>query len=303
MSKKIPPTFWQEVQSYQTPPGKIDVPYVYVFDASQLTDGATYNNLGVVIDHDSEFILRRVVGLDLVLNPNATGAFLGRYQDQMKMQQSPIRPGLLLDGTTRSGMLPVLPEGVFKPASKIGFELHGVLRNFTADTVPISNAFIGFAGMRRFDVGGIFMHATKYSYRELPYTYSYDLNLNWSHWTDAGSGTPTNPHNFNIPIDEDDFELSAIGVTNLDGALVTTNDFQLSLWDASKAQQFSSLPLNLPYFNWNGPKQYGRPVYPVPPIVYPIRGILQFSVVSMLPFGTTGSYRIHFMGIKRRENQ
>jgi hypothetical protein len=309
------PTFFEQAEAYRTPEGKVDVPYVYAFDASGLTDGLDYKNLSVVIDHNSEFILRRVMGLNLCVNSNATGKFRCHQQNQLQMQQSPIRPGLMLDGATLSGTLPVLPEAIYQPASAIPFELYGVLRNATADTVPIYNSFLAFCGVRRFDAGDIYTHKTSYPYRELPYTYTYPLALNWSHWTGASNGVPTNPHVFTIPIYEDDFELCAIGVTKSDGTAVTTNDFQISLWSADKAQQFSSLPLNLPYVNWNGPKTtaslmgvtvtmqpYGRPVYPVPPIVYPIRGILQFSITSMLPYGTTGRYTLHFMGIKRKEN-
>ena len=315
MTAATRPTFFDQVNAYRTPAGKVDVPYVYVFDASGLTDGLDYKNLSVAIDHNSEFVLRRVAGLNLCVNSNATGKFRCHQQNQLQMQQAPIRPGQMLDGT-RSGFLPVLPEAIYQPASAIPFELYGVLRNATADTVPIYNSFLAFCGMRRFDEGVIYTHKTPYIYRELPYTYTYQLNLNWAHWTDAGSGIPTQPKVFTIPIYEDDFELSAIGVVQSNGQMVTTNDFQLSLWDASKSQLFSSQALNLPYFNWNGPKTtgtvggvtvvsqpYGRPVYPVPPIVYPIKGILQFSITSMLPFGTTGNYTIHFMGIKRRENR
>lgn len=297
------PSFWDRVMSYKTPEGKVDVPYAYVFDASGLTDGHDYKNLAVVIDHDSQFVLRRVAGLNLVVNSNATGKFRCHQQNQLQMQQSPIKPGLLLDGATVSGCLPILPEAIYQPNSSIPFELYNVLRNFTADTVDIYNSFLAFCGVRRYDIGGIYVHKTPYPYRELPYTYTYALNLNWAHWTGAANGVPTNPRVFTIPIYEDDFELSAIGVTYSDGSLVTTNDFQMSLYDASKSQIFSSLPLNLPYLNWNAPAQYGRPVYPVPPIVYPIRGIIQFAITSMLPFGTSNTYTIHFMGIKRRENQ
>lgn len=289
--------------SYRTPEGKVDVPYVIVFDATGLTDGLSYKNLAVVIDHNSQFILRRVVGLNLCVNPNTTGKFRCHQQNQLQMQQSPIKPGLLLDGTTVSGMLPVLPEAVYQPNSSIPFELYGVLRDSTADTVTIYNSYLAFCGVRRYDIGGIYVHKTPYPYRELPYTYTYPLNLNWAHWTGASNGVPTNPRVFTIPIYEDDFELCAIGVTHADGTLVTTNDFQISLYDATKSQLFSSSPLNVSYINWNAPVQYGRPVYPVPPIVYPVRGIIQFAITSMLPFGTAGSYMIHFMGIKRKENQ
>lgn len=296
-------SFFQQVRAYQTPKGKVDVPYAYVFDATGLTDGNSYQRLSVPIDYNSEFILRRVSGLDLCVNSNATGKFLCRDSNARQLQQNPIRPGVIIDGATVSGILPILPEIAYPPSSQINFDLLGVLRSVTADVVPIYNSYLAFVGVRRFPADGIYTHETKYSYHELPYTYPFALTLNWSHWTDAASGIPTNPRVFSVPIFSDDFELSAIGVSNADGTPVTTNDFQLSIWDASRSQLFSSIPLNLPYVNYNGPKQYGRPVFPVPSIVYPIRGSIQFSIRSMLPFGVNRNYVIHFMGIKRRENK
>lgn len=287
------------MRAYRTPEGKVDVPYAYVYDAKDLTDGQNYQRLAINLDHNSEFILRRVVGANLCVNSNATGKFLGRYFDASQFSQAAIRPGLLLDGTTRSGFIPILPEAVYPKGGQLSFDLLGLLRNSTADTPTIYNSQIAFCGMRRFDEGNFFFYKTPYEYRENPYVYTYDLNLTWAHWTDGVNGVPTNPRTFGVKVLEHDFELCAIGVVQRSGALVTTNDFQISLWDASKSQQFSSAPMNIPFVNYNAPAQYGRPVFPVPPIVYPIKGQIFFDIVSMLPFGSTGNYRIHFMGIRR----
>ncbi len=71
-------TFFDKMQSYRTPEGKIDIPYVYLFDATGLTDGQSYQYLNVLMDHNSDFILRAVRGMNLCLN-QTTGKFLLRY--------------------------------------------------------------------------------------------------------------------------------------------------------------------------------------------------------------------------------
>ncbi len=60
--------------------------------------------------------------------------------------------------------------------------------------------------------------------------------------------------------------------------------------------------MNLPYFNYNAPGQYGSPVYPVPSLVWPCKGLLEFEITSMLPVGTAKSFLINFMGVWRARN-
>lgn len=289
------------MKAYQTPSGMVDIPYAYTFDASGLTDGNDYQRLAVHIDHNSQFVLRRVMGLNKCVNANATGKFLCRYENSSQMQQSAIRPGRILDGMV-SAVSPVLPEAIYSPGSKILFDLYGVARQFVADTPNIYTSQLAFTGVRRFNADNFYTYKTKYEYRELPYVYPFQLDLTWAHWTNGTDGVPTNPRTFTVPVLEHDFELCAIGITQTNGLSAGINGFQIALWDAAKAQLFSEVPLNQAYINYNAPAQYGRPVYPVPTVVYPIKGAIRFDITSLLPFGTTGSYVIHFMGIRRVQN-
>jgi len=288
--------------AYRTPPGKVDVPYIYTYDASALTDGNNYvGTTSIVTSGDSEFILRAVRGMNLVVNPNSTGKFMLYDRGQRQMFQSPIRPGTVpISGSPVSGNWPVMPESLFTPASVIAFDLYGVLRNLTVDTPNIYNSQIAFCGIRRYDADRFRLYRTDYEYRELPFTYTYDLTVNWGRWTNGVDGIPNNVRQFSIPILDTDFELCSIGVTRDDGSLVTTNDFQFALYDASGAQRFSRTPVNLPYINFNAPQQYGSPVFPIPSLVWPRKGLLTFDIGSMLPFGTTRAYKIHFTGIWRQ---
>ncbi len=291
----------------EAPDGKVDVPFCYLYDATSLTDGQDYLNQAVTVDSDSDFLIRRIVGLNLCTNSNATGGLVVRYRGQNAMMQNKLRAGLyptytngLLTGSVANGNWPVLPEALFTPSSQISFDLFGVLRDSVgAGANTVYNSYLGFWGVRRFDAGSVYQHKTKYAWRPLPYTYTYDLDMNWSHWTDAVNGIAEAPRKFYVEILERDFQLCAIGVTNIDGSPVTTNDFQLSMFDAARTLRYSNMPVNLPFFNYNGPKQYGVPVFPTPPIVFPTKGLMQFEITSMLPFGSTGQYKLHFMGIWR----
>lgn len=293
----------------QAPEGFIDVPYMYGYDASKLTDGNGYQNLSLTLDNDSDFHMRRVVGANLCVNPNATGSFQILDKSQAQFFQSPIRPGIITapagnpNNGVISGSWPVAPESVYPAGSNMTFALNGVLRNFTADNPNIYNSQLGFWGIRRFPRSAFWTHKTRYAFHELPYTYQLGVAVNWSHWTNgSGSGVPQAARQFQIPILETDFELCAIGVTYSNGQPVTTNDFQFQLYDPSGSRFLSSSPMNLPYWNFNAPFQYGQPVYPVPSLVWPAKGLILFQITSMLPVGTVHSYVFHFMGVWRARN-
>lgn len=291
--------------AYRTPAGFADVPYCYLYDASALADGSNNKNLSLIVDQDTDFVLRRIVGANLCVNSNATGSFQVFDKSRLQFFQSAIRPGSMpasLGGGV-SGSWPVMPERLYPASSQIGFDLNGVLRNFTADNPNIFNSQLGFWGVRRFNKQALYVHNTDYAYHELPHTYQSGLFINWGHWTDAsGAGIANNPRKFFIQVLETDFELCSIGVTYANGQPVTANDFQITLYMPDGFTRLSSAPMNLPFWNYNAPIAYGNPVYPVPSIVYPTKGLIQFEITSMLPVGTAESYMLHFTGIWRARN-
>ena len=63
-------------QPYVTPPGYVDFPFAYVYDGTALTDGATYNQVTKQLPGDSDFILRRIVGVPNVVAASSAG---GRF--------------------------------------------------------------------------------------------------------------------------------------------------------------------------------------------------------------------------------
>ncbi len=272
---------------YQIPNGKVDVPYAYVYDATALTDGISYNKLGMLLDPDSDFILRRIAGAQLV-----AGKLRTYYPSQRFMQQSLVN--------TKANW-PVMPEVLYGAGSQIPFDLGTVARAFTADTRNIYLSYLAFFGVRRFNTNAFPVYRTPYQYKELHKEYEFQLNMNYAHWTGANNGVLTLPVQYNQIITEGDFELCQIRVTQYaNGARVVTNDFQISLYDPRGQFRLSSLPLNLNYWDANAPAAYYQPCYPAESQVYPINGSIKFEITSMLPFGSTGQYVIQFIGMERR---
>src|SRR6202030_1956033 len=62
------------IEEYQAPNGAVDFPFAYVYDATALTDGNTYQNVQVQLQNDSQFVLRAIRGATTVLDTAANGA-------------------------------------------------------------------------------------------------------------------------------------------------------------------------------------------------------------------------------------
>jgi hypothetical protein len=273
---------------YQTPNGKVDVPYVYVYDGSVLTNGAAYNKLGLLLDPDSDFILRRVASANQV-----AASFRLYYPSQRYVMDKLVNA---------KQNWPVLPEILYGAGSQIPFDLGVVAKSVVADTVPIPTSFIYFCGVRRFNTNAFPIYRTPYNYREVHKEYEFALNLNYSHWTGASNGVATMPVQYLQQITEGDFELCQIRVTQYATGARLTNDsnFAISLFDPRGQFRLMSAPVLQAAIDANSPAAYYQPCFPVPSMVYPVNGAIKFEIQSMLPFGSTGQYVIQFVGIERR---
>ncbi len=290
-------------QPYITPDGKYDFPFAYVYDATALTDGVSYQDIQIPMQGDSDFILRHIAGVNLCVDTAANG---GRFNFKNASRQYAI-------GNPSTGIVfpknwPVLPEKLYKFNEAIWIDLYKVLRDVTTcGGTPIPNSFIAFFGVKRFDVGrGYLMGKTPYKYKEMAQRYEYTLTINWNHF--ATGTTPQQPHRFIQQMDNYDFELLRISVsaTAATGTL-TTNDFMMTLYDPHM-HQLSNLPLNQGFFNAGKPTPATQPPYqgcfPVPSIVYPAGSAITFDVTSMIcsvPVAPAPdlTYNISFEGIWR----
>ncbi len=291
-------------QPYLTPEGKQDVPFCYVFDTSGIADGlAQIQNLPVQLQGDSEFVLRRIAGVNLCVN-GAAGAGRFNYRNSS---------GAYANGNTSSGIVmppnwPVVPEKLYPVAnSAIIFDLYNTLRS-VADACgghPVYESQIGFFGVKRYGYqAGYPNRQTPYQYRPCKQSYSYDLTLNWNHY--QISTTIAAPRRFTIALDRYDFELMRISIARTTagsaGALLT-NDFRIMLYD-SNLHQYSSLPLNQSFINACRQNAATAPAYQpalAPTLVYPVGSAITFDISSLLCTGLSvpQTYNIAFEGIWR----
>jgi FG-GAP repeat len=109
---------------YRPPEGYYDVPFTWIFDASQLTDGVNALNQFVYIKAGyGDFICRRIVGLASVLNPT-TGKFQIKDRYERPIESDPkfvTAPG------TDDELL--IREIDYPETSNIRFDLYNVLRD------------------------------------------------------------------------------------------------------------------------------------------------------------------------------
>jgi hypothetical protein len=262
-------------------------------------------NVNLALQGDSIFVLRRIAG---VTNCIATPANGGRFNYKNASGSYANGNG----GTT--GIVfpknwPVVPEKVYSYNDQINFDLYQTLRAFNAcGGDPIYTSVIAFQGVKRFPIGrGYPQHVTPYNYREVAYSYSYSLTVDWGYWTSLGSGIPTPARQFSVQMEQYDFELLSIGITKTaptqgTGALVT-DDFAISLMDQDR-HSLSNLPLPQSYINSARPTIHQCPTYqgimPVPSLVYPAGGAIVFNITSLkCPDADSTTYNLLFQGIWR----
>jgi hypothetical protein len=286
-------------QPYQTPPGFVDSPFAYVYDGTQLTDGVSYQSVTKQLQGDSDFILRRIIGVPNVIASAASG---GRFNYRNASQSySAGNPGA---GICFNNVWPVVPEKAYPKNTQIVFDLYNVSRAFTAcGETPVYNSFIAFLGVKRFTQNqGYRTNTTPYKFRPLKYSYSYTLTIDWAHFNAAGA--PNASQQFSQLLDTYDFELLRITACKFGSTgTLTTNDFRMTLYDAN-SHQLSDMPLNQGFIN-NGRRTpaLGPPysgLMPVPSLVYPGGSQITFDITSQLcSTQLPQTYNVTFDGIWR----
>ena len=272
------------VEGYKVPPGYLDFPFVYVYDGRALTDGNTYYDIALPMQGDSDFILRRITGIQTLVS--TTGQFRFRGANGAYAMSNPVLAG----ANSRT----VLPERVYPYNTAIRFDLLSVARQSVAcsgDT--IFTAFLAFQGVKRFiATPGVPTGKSAYQYREYKWGFPIDLTLAVFNGAD--------PVRFIVPINDYDFELQRIAITYADGTAVTSPDFGVTLFDPNR-HAFSNLPLNVDFIN-NAFVRFAsqKSVFPVPSILYPTGSQIVFDVSSYLcETGGDQDYQILFDGLQR----
>lgn len=131
------PGFRKPPPLYRPPEGFYDLPFTWVFDANGLVDGGSYPNQYIYLQGGyGDFILRRVVGLDRILNAG-TGTFRIRDRFNVPIQSDPVF-------AARTPDLPFAPEKFYAELGAIRMDLY----NVSTAVNPFQNQ-IAFQGVRR----------------------------------------------------------------------------------------------------------------------------------------------------------
>jgi len=284
---------------YTTPEGYSDSPYIYIFSGASLEDNGSYPNLAVPIAGDADFILRRIVGADYLLD--TTGTFQYFNASRAPAYSAPLLPFF---NTV------VLPEKLYPAGSQLRLELTDVARaNNLCSQVRAYFDQIAFQGVRRWLGRGIAPGKTPYRYYEAPYTYRYDLTIDWAGV--AGAGIAPAPRRFDVQVENYDFELHTISIyEGVAGAMdaLTAGRFQILLYDAGSHMLMSDLA-NAEYINWLPIEQVTDPnvglfqfsAFPCPPVLYPATSRIALDVRSLIcEASLPQSFVLLFRGAQRR---
>lgn len=296
-------------EQYRPPPGFYDFPYVYVDDYSNVVAagadpraGTTIYG-GVVLDHDSDFLLRRVNRFAIDSLDNFQ--LYSPRGDQMF--SVPVR------GDAEC-VFPMVPEVLFQRGSQIQTEI----QNWASSTTLsfggagpfVYVAQTVFQGVKRFRGDRVFPVESSYRYRPVPYSYRVSLNLNWTYLNFPYAGlVVAEPRRYFIDVLNADFELQRISAVRTGGAVlnnVNSPSFRLLLKGPSQKQMMRQgvymAALNQ---SLTGNSRI-YPCFPVPPVTYPQGSVIEYEIISHLddPAGggapATQNFDLIFQGIRRR---
>lgn len=163
------------VPLYTAPDGYYDLPFIWIYDGSGLTNGVNALNQRVSIYAGyGDFILRRIVGMDRVLQANA-GVNTGRFQVQDSrgryIEEFPQYVGVGGAGsaTQNSRDIAISKELYFRENTQINFDLYNVNKFNDPNGTTQVGAQVGFHGVRR--IAGTSPLVPKYKYRPKEFVY------------------------------------------------------------------------------------------------------------------------------------
>lgn len=169
---------------YSPPEGYYDLPMLWPFSANGLTLNANYLNQQVpVYAGYGDFILRRIVGLDRVLNDGRRGTVLtvgqfqfrdsqGRSLEEVPQYVGTGGPGGL---ENNAAQLAIVPELLYRENTAIRFDLYNLAPAFDPNGTTNFSAQLAFHGVRR--MRGVSPYVAGYRYRPKTYWFVGQLTL------------------------------------------------------------------------------------------------------------------------------
>lgn len=259
-------------------PKETDCPFIYV----QQPTGQTKNILLDTNSDGADFHLRRIVN-----GPYLTGG-APDPQDITNFQLYDTQGRSLTGNLGRiQNEYVMVPEVVYPSGSSIRYD---------KQTVSVGENCIFFSGVRRFPVQINPFPQRKGNWREWPYAYVVNQTL-----TVPGTyDTLEFGQQFQQDIRDYDFELRRIFVINTDDGTQSSGLVALTIQDAYGRQW-----MNAPIPDWviNYGSEYFTNVFPVPPVIVPIGGLLQGGIFNATSGteggGYTANIQIVFDGVQR----
>jgi len=272
---------------YQTPTGCHDVPFIYLFDGNDLTNGADYvGRLNQKLDSDSEFILRRIAGASSVAQffsyKNNSGSYVWQPPVATIGQQADIG---------------VLPEKTYggRTAGQIKFDLLTVAKAKVPDTETDYLAYIAFQGVKRFS-WDVEPEPCPYRLR----SYEYVLSIPAVDWTRGDY------RRFSVPINHTgDFELDSISQVNATNVPTPrVGVFNYMLYDPHRWQMMSApVPDSLIVDQINGILTTDAApmpgVFPCPAMLYPRLSQIVVDLYATSTVAQGDCWQIVFRGQER----
>ena len=281
---------------YQTPPNCHDVPFIYVYDATQLVNGQSYRNtLGVSLDADAQFILRRIAGAQSVAPYFTYRNDSGSYVAQPAF--STLGPASQLSNACDISVVPEKPYGNAQAAGQIKFDVVNVAKAVAATGGTDYLAYIAFAGVKRFPWNrGSLVAACRY-YRR---SYEYVLNIPGVTWTRGQY------MRFVIKVDHGfDFELQ--GIAQLNGTnvpAIQTGVFNYLLYSPERWHMMSDpvpdsyiVDTLTPLITTDPATMPGT--FPSPPMLYPFNSQIVVDLYATQSTPQGDCWQIVFRGQER----
>lgn len=268
----------------------VPFPYIYAFDADNLTDGNNYDYLQIGIQPDSSFSVRRISGLQTLASKIQI-----RDANQRQLFQS--MAAMQYDW-------PMVPELVYPKDSQITFDVQTVLKSSnayaTGGSTPNYWSQLIFQGVRVFDQLGVLQ--TQYRYYDAPGGYQLECALTETGRLAPVYTAPNAPLRFRQPIPDYDFVLNRISLTiaTADEPTVVpaAGKVKLMLYDPN-SRQMMNVPITDIFLN-SSVTGYNS-VFPVPPVLYPAGSEIVVDVTSLLiEAEVPATLYIHFNGVWRR---
>lgn len=271
---------------YQTPPGCHDIPFIYLFNGNDLTNGADYvSQLSKKLDSDSVFVMRRIAGASSV-----AGAFTYRNPNSSSYVWLPAASTI-----GQQADIGALPEKLYPPSGQIRFDVLGVNKAVALSGGSDYLAYIAFQGAKRFPY--------EIPEERCPYrlrSYEYKLNIPTVDWVRGDY------RRFTVKVENTgDFELHRIVQVNATSVPDTrVGVFNYMLYDPHRWQMMSEpVPDGLIVDQINGiltsdPAPMPG-VFPVPGMLYPRMSQIVVDLYATQSTPQGDCWQIVFVGMER----